>query len=85
MAEKFYDVLEGQKYVGKHRIYKEGMKVPETEIIEGTLAVAINGSGPVFGKTNDGKSMTNAKGEKLIIKKGSPKKLRLVTEKKAGK
>jgi hypothetical protein len=85
MAEKYYDVLEGQKYVGKHRIYTEGMKVPEEEIIEGTLEIALNGAATVFGETKDGKPITNAKGEKLIVKKGTPKKLRLVTEKKARK
>lgn len=32
MPDRMFEVLEGQKYTGKHRVYAEGQKFPESEL-----------------------------------------------------
>lgn len=65
MAEKVYVVLEGQKYVGKHRVYTQGMEFPASEIFEGTLLPSMNGT----------KDKRDDKGRLSI--KGKPAKIKL--------
>lgn len=43
MADKKYEVLEGQKFAGKHRVYSEGEIFPESELT-GNLEMALNGN-----------------------------------------
>lgn len=33
MAERMFEVLEDQKYTGKHRVYVAGQKFPESELL----------------------------------------------------
>jgi len=43
MAEKkYYKVLKGCKYTGKHRVYSEGQVFPEDEVF-GDIKVALEG------------------------------------------
>lgn len=48
MAETEYVVLKGQKYVGRHKIYKEGAKFPGSELFgnEDNVEMALKGGGP---------------------------------------
>ncbi len=32
MADRMFEVLEGQKYTGKHKVYGEGKRFPESEL-----------------------------------------------------
>ena len=47
MAETEYIVLKGQKYLGRHKIYKEGEKFPGSELFgnEDNIEMAIKGGG----------------------------------------
>lgn len=57
MANKFYEVLKGQKYTGKHRVYMEGDKFAESELFgnDESRSIAIEGAKEV--KSQDGKSV----------------------------
>ncbi len=48
MAEKKYKVLKGQKYVGRHKIYKENEEFPGSELFgnEDNIKMALEGGGP---------------------------------------
>ena len=67
MAEKVYIVLEGQKYVGKHRVYTEGQEFPESELFDGTLMPAMNG---VKDRKNDKGGLIKGKPAKIKLKGG---------------
>ncbi len=46
MPERMFEVLEGQKYTGRHRVYTEGQKFPQSELFgnDENHEVALNGS-----------------------------------------
>lgn len=69
MTEKNYVVLPGQVYVGKHKSYKEGSKVPESELF-GDLETALKGQKEEKSK------------EGLILKRAKKAKLREVEDSK---
>ena len=48
MAETKYIVLKGRKYVGRHKIYKEGEEFPGSELFgnEDNIEMALKGGGP---------------------------------------
>ena len=48
MAETKYKVLKGQKYLGCHKIYKEGEEFPGSELFgnEDNIERALKGGGP---------------------------------------
>jgi len=48
MAETEYIVLKGQKYVGRHKVYKESEKFPGSELFgnEDNIEMALKGGGP---------------------------------------
>ncbi len=48
MAKNEYVVLEGRKYAGRHKIYKEGEKFKEEELFgnEDNIKMALTGGGP---------------------------------------
>ena len=48
MAETKYIVLKGRKYVGRHKIYKEGEEFDGSELFgnEDNLEMALKGGGP---------------------------------------
>ncbi len=48
MAEKKYKVLNRRKYVGRHKIYKEGEEFPGSELSgnEDNIKMALEGGGP---------------------------------------
>ena len=65
MLEKTYEVLEGQKISGKHRVYTEGEKFPSIEFA-GNLEMALNGSEAhkIAPKIKEVKSSTKASTKK---------------------
>lgn len=46
MADRMFEVLEGQKYTGKHRVYAEGQRFPESELFgnDENHEIALKGS-----------------------------------------
>ena len=48
MAETKYIVLKGRKYVGRHKIYKEGEEFPGSELFGNpdNIEMALKGGGP---------------------------------------
>ena len=52
MAETKYIVLKGRKYVGRHKIYKEGEEFDGSELFgnEDNIEMALKGGGPNHAK-----------------------------------
>ena len=52
MAETKYIVLKGRKYVGRHKIYKEGEEFPGSELFGNpdNIEMALKGGGPNHAK-----------------------------------
>ncbi len=48
MAETKFVVLKGRKYVGRHKVYKEGEEFDATELFgnEDNIEMALEGGGP---------------------------------------
>lgn len=76
---KVYEVLEDQKYTGKHNIYVEGQRFPESELFgnKESIAIAIDGQKSVRAKNKEGKDMgynsLNAKKPKIKLVTGTKK------------
>lgn len=66
MADKRYVVLDGKKYVGKHRTYTSGQDFPESELFgnEENKRMALEGAKD---KKND-KGVLLIKGKAAVIK-----------------
>ncbi len=84
MAETKFVVLKGQKYLGCHKIYKEGEEFPATELFgnEDNLEMALEGGG-----INDAKPRIKVvkKAENTTKKKDRSRDRETSTEKKKDK
>ena len=83
MAVKMYEVLKGQKYKGKHRVYKEGQQFPETELFgnEDNIKMALEGAKDDVRKSKSYKDKNGREvpGKDYIAIKGKSRKIKLVT------
>lgn len=86
MAEKRYVVLEGQKYTGKHRVYKAGQEFPESELFgnEENKRMSLEGAKDKIRMVKDENKKDIPGSEFVAIKGKEPKIKPISSESKKG-